>query len=434
MRYRSTRGGDLTSLAEAVVRGLAPDGGLYLPAEIPALTAELLQHRPRPLAEVAEGVLAPYLDEIPTPARRALLAAALDFPIPLVEVTPGRHLLELFHGPTLAFKDVGARVLARLLAHFRGDERRPVTVLVATSGDTGGAVADAFHGVAGTRVAVLYPRGQVSALQERQMATLGGNVTAFAVDGTFDDCQRMVKEAFADVDLVRDLALTSANSINIGRLLPQIVYYVHGLAQLPPAAPPPVVVVPSGNLGNVTAGLLARRMGLEMASLVAATNANDAFPEYLATGRARPRPSLRTIANAMDVGAPSNLERLRALTGDDVAALRRELQATPHDDDTIRHTVRNVHDRHGVLLDPHTAVGWSALDHLAPPPTVPGIVLATAHPAKFGRELTPLVGEIELPESLRRCLDREVQSVPLAARTEELAKSLRQPSRNHVTS
>lgn len=406
MRYVSTRGGaPAVSLAEALRQSVAPDGGLYVPEEIPRLDAATRRElATRPLAEVGRVVLAPFLrEELGEETVDELVADALDFEIPLRELEPGRFLLELFHGPTLAFKDVGARTLARLLARIR-EGGRPLTVLVATSGDTGGAVADAFHGVDGIRVVVLYPEGKVSPLQERQLATLGGNVRAFAVTGTFDDCQRLVREAFADAEITERAGLTSANSINIGRLLPQVVYHAFALSRLER----PVVVVPSGNFGNLTAGLIARRLGWDVARFVAATNVNDVVPEYLRTGDYRPRPSVRTLSNAMDVGAPSNLERIRWLHGDDVESIRAEIGGASATDDETRETIREVEARTGVVLDPHTAVGWRSLGaELERHSGAPGVVLATAHPAKFREEVEATLGrEIELPEALERLLDR----------------------------
>lgn len=357
-----------------------------------------------------------------------IAADALDFPVPLVRVdVPGGepvHLLELFHGPTFAFKDIGARFLARLLAWLlAGPEReeRPLTVLVATSGDTGSAVAQAFFGVAGTRVVVLYPEGQVTPLQERQFTTLGGNVQALAVDGTFDDCQRMAKAAFADPVLRERLLLTSANSINIGRLLPQVFYYLHAAAQLPPGTPPPRFVVPSGNFGNLTAGLLAHRLGLPTAGFVAATNVNDVVPEYLETGVFRPRPSARTISSAMDVGDPSNFARVLRLYGGDLAAIRRHVAGYRFTDAETRAAIRRVYGETGRILDPHTAVGWLALEADraargagAPPATA--VLLATAHPAKFREVIAPVIGaEVPLPPALAACLERPSRALPLPA-------------------
>jgi len=429
LRYVSTRGGGQSAtLGEAIASGVASDGGLYMPESIPLLPMSV---RPSvaSLAETATAVLAPFVEEeLSGEALRSLAAAALDFPIPLRPLDTATAVLELFHGPTLAFKDVGARCLARLLTHFlKGD--RPLTVLVATSGDTGGAVASAFFGLAGVRVVILYPRGQVSRLQEAQFASLGGNVTALAVEGTFDDCQRLAKEAFADEELRRGAALTSANSISIGRLLPQIVYYVHALAQHHDDGRPIVISVPSGNFGNLTAGLMAKRMGLPIARFVAATNANDVVPAYLRTGRYAPRASVRTISNAMDVGAPSNLERVQALYGGNLAALRADVVGTTHGDAQTRDCIRETFARTGYLLDPHTAVGLLGLREAMAEGSAPegafGIVLATAHPAKFREELEPLLGEpIPLPPALLRLEGSASSGIRVNATLDEIRPHL----------
>lgn len=437
MRYVSTKNptGPNFGLARALRLGPAPDGGLFMPTRLPSLDEAFWNdHAGRPLSDTALAVVSALVGEaLPVGELRHLLDDALDFPMPLRPVTDRIALLELFHGPTLAFKDVGARTLARLLPATAADDVVSESlVLVATSGDTGGAVAQAFHGVAGTRVAILYPEGKVSPVQERQFTTLGGNVHAFAVDGTFDDCQRLVKAAFADRELSRALGLTSANSINLGRLLPQAVYYVHAAAQLLESAPgkTPLFVVPSGNFGNLTAGLLAHRLGLERlgATFVAATNANDVVPRYLAEGIFEPKDSVRTVSNAMDVGDPSNLARIRHLYGDDVDALRRDVRGVVVDDDTTCETIGRVDREHDVLLDPHTAVGWHAAETVLPElgdDTV-AIVLATAHPAKFAEVVEPVIGrKIDLPERLARHLDREVKSVPLRPELDDLRQLLR---------
>jgi threonine synthase len=392
-------------------------------------------------AAIAEHLIE---NEIPRTALEKIVARAIDFPIPLVPVGHA-HALELFHGPTFAFKDVGARLMARLMAHFVAPGDR-FTVLVATSGDTGSAVAQAFAGVPGARVIVLFPEGQVSAVQEAQFTTLGGNVEAVAVQGTFDDCQRMVKAAFADADLRLRLRLTSANSINVGRLLPQICYYAWAsIASVPttdvvalpeerspapsvehqqpssverrlqPSRPSGVFSVPSGNFGNLTAGLIAKRLGFPIDRFIAATNINDVVPEYLASGQYVPRPSVRTIANAMDVGAPSNFERIRALYGDDVEHLRKDVHGVAFEDETVRRAIGEVFERYGYVLDPHSAIAWLGLGG------EPGIFLATAHPAKFRDVVEPAIGQrIELPAALREALDRARHVTRVAARYEDL--------------
>ncbi len=413
IRFVSTSGAALpVGLAEAIAQGVAPDGGLYLPEPLEPLPPdEVNALRGGPLVDVGQRVgtqlLRGHLDDA---VLEAIAREALDFPIPLVRVSERIFALELFHGPTFAFKDVGARFLARLLAAAVAPASEPLTVLVATSGDTGGAVAHAFHGVAGTRVVVLYPLGQVSAVQERQFATLGGNVRAVAVRGTFDDCQRLAKEAFADADLRRQVRLTSANSINVGRLLPQGFYYFHGWGQLP-AGSEPIVSVPSGNFGNLTAGLIAKRLGLPVARFVAATNVNDVVPAYLRTGRYAPRPSQRTISNAMDVGAPGNLPRMMALYGNDLERLRRDVVGRAASDDDTRQCIARVWRETGYVLDPHSAVAYLGLEaELATRRDAVGMLLATAHPAKFADVVEPLIGEaVPVPERLARLADRRLQ-------------------------
>ncbi|HMB70478.1 MAG TPA: threonine synthase, partial [bacterium] len=341
MRFLSTRGScDPASFRAALFRGLAPDGGLYLPERVPELPASrLASFAGATLAEIGAAVAAEFVDDLPPDTLAGVCADALDFPVPLVALDDRVFLLELFHGPTLAFKDVGARFMARAMGAYLGERRESLTILVATSGDTGGAVAQAFHGVPGTSVVVLYPAGRVSPVQERQFTTLGGNVRAYAVDGAFDDCQRMVKAAFRNETLSEGLRLTSANSINVGRLVPQTFYYFHAAARWP-HDDPPVVCTPSGNFGNLCAGLLARRMGLPVSAFVAATNANDVVPEYLDTGDFRLRPSLSTLSNAMDVGDPSNFDRILHLYGGSHRAIAVDVRGSRHDDDATRAEIR----------------------------------------------------------------------------------------------
>lgn len=403
MKFVSTRGAaPPVSFPTALFAGLAPDGGLYVPETLGRLHFEGL--RGASLPEIGGVIGAHFIGEaMPRAALERLLAGALDFPVPLVPLDAATRALELFHGPTFAFKDVGARVMARLMADLNAEDR-PLTVLVATSGDTGSAVAQAFFGLSGTRVVVLFPEGGVTPVQDAQFTTLGGNVTAVAVAGAFDDCQRLVKEAFADVELGRRARLTSANSINIGRLVPQVFYYA--LAALAVDARP-VVSVPSGNFGNLTAGLWAWRLGVPIAGFVAATTVNDTVPRYLADGRYEPRPSVPTLANAMDVGDPSNAERMRALVGDDHGALRAIVTPSVHTDAEVRTGIRDIWRRHGYAADPHTAIAYLGLS-AAPAAAATRILLATAHPAKFRETVEPLIGEpVACPEPLAEALTRE---------------------------
>jgi threonine synthase len=404
MNYVSTRGGSApVSFRGALLGGMAPDGGLYVPERLETIPMEAL--RGASLVEVGTELASHFLsNEMPRREIEHLLAQALDFPVPLVRLDERVSVLELFHGPTFAFKDVGARVMARLMADFNEGDR-PLTILVATSGDTGSAVAHAFHGVAGTRVVVLFPEGAVTPVQEAQFATLGGNVTAVAVDGTFDDCQRLVKAAFADDRLKADANLTSANSINIGRLLPQVFYYVHAALQFDGS--PVTFSVPSGNFGNLTAALFAWRLGASIERLVAATTINDTLPRYLETGRYEARPSVATLANAMDVGDPSNVERMRWVFQDDRRAMRSVVTPSVHTDDQVREAIRTLWDRYGYVCDPHTAIGYLGLSGSEAAAGAARVFLATAHAAKFREAVEPALGRpVPLPGGLAAALAR----------------------------
>jgi threonine synthase len=426
MKWISTRGASPPiTFIDALFAGTAPDGGLYMPERLEPLPPGTIDGLcGADIVEIGTAVGAHILrDEITRGALQPLIREALDFPVPVVRVTERALVLELFHGPTMAFKDVGARVQARLLHHFT--DGTPLTILVATSGDTGSAVAQAFHRVPDSRVVVLYPEGQVSDVQEAQMASLGDNITALAVRGTFDDCQRLVKQAFADDDLRSHVWLTPANSINLGRLLPQVFYYflLAGLA----SEGAPIVSVPSGNFGNLTAGLIAKRIGLPVAQFVAATNVNDAVPQYLESGRYEPRPSIATVANAMDVGAPSNFERVQALYNSDLAALCRDIVGFAYDDARVIDEIRRVYEHHGYVLDPHSAIAWLALqDRLADDPAARGVFLATAHPAKFREVVEPAIGRsVELPRALADALSRPRHSISMPADYKALEEFLR---------
>ena len=426
MKWISTRGGSPPiTFIDALFAGTAPDGGLYMPERLDPLPAGTVDRlRGADIVEIGTTIGVHILrDEITRQALEPLIREALDFPVPVVKVTERISVLELFHGPTMAFKDVGARVQARLLHHFT--DGTPLTILVATSGDTGSAVAQAFHRVPDSRVVVLYPEGQVSDVQEAQMASLGDNITALAVRGTFDDCQRLVKQAFADDDLRSHVWLTPANSINLGRLLPQVFYYF--LLAGVDGGQGPVVSVPSGNFGNLTAGLIAKRIGLPIAQFVAATNVNDAVPEYLESGIYEPRPSIATVANAMDVGAPSNFERVQSLYNGDLTALRRDIVGFAYEDAQVIAEIGHVYREHGYVLDPHSAIAWLALqDRLVDQPDACGVLLATAHPAKFREVVEPAIGRsIELPRALADAISRPRHSISMPAAYNALEDFLR---------
>lgn len=420
---------------EGMTQNLAAGGGLYVPMALPVfedvdgLLALSWEERS---AEILRRFLG---DEYGADAITAVARDAFDFPVPFVQVAENLFSLELFHGPSLAFKDFGARFLARMLRLER--ERQgtggPLTVLTATSGDTGAAVAQAFWRVEGTRIVILYPKGRVSPLQERQFAALGENVLALTVDGSFDHCQALAKACFADRELSAELGLTSANSINIARLLAQVLYYFEAVAGLrrsgaQSAQTLPVIAVPSGNFGNLCAGLYAWKTGLPVRAFVAATNANKTVPEYLESGDYHPRPSVATLSNAMDVGDPSNWDRIAHLFGRDWQALRATLRWGSLDDDETRAAVRAL-DQQGYSADPHTAVAWAVLQRRLQRGET-GIFLATAHPAKFKESLEPVLGrEIPLPPALAGLVDRPLLAEPIRADADALKARLRDLAR-----
>ena len=432
MHFISTQGRSAPApLQEALLRGLAPDSGLYMPDPLPRLSDESLERIlsaawPERAREVVEAL---FQGSMEPENLHAICYRALDFSLPLVEVSDRILLMELFQGPTLAFKDVGARFMAGLLSHFKEGDDSPTTVLTATSGDTGGAVAQAFFGQAGIRVVVLFPDGRVTPRQERQFSTLGGNVLALAVQGDFDDCQRLAKEAFQERSLSDSLGLTSANSINVGRFLPQATYFFELWAQIRQKYKNKtriLISVPSGNFGNLAAGLLAKSMGMDGTSFLAATNENDTVPEYLFTGKLRPRPSVQTLSTAMDVGNPSNLARILHLYGNDLDALRKDVMGRKISDEETRTSIRKVHDETGYVLDPHSAVGFRALEEeLKDRPGEIGVVLATAHPAKFAEVVEPVLGqEIPIPPELAACMERERQVTPIEPHLQALTEAL----------
>jgi len=431
MRFRSTRGAQLTAgFGDALAQGLAPDGGLYVPTEWPRLQAASFGAR-EGLPGIGAKLLAPFVGgDALEPSLPEITAEAFDFPAPVVTLGSSGRLavLELFHGPTAAFKDFGARFLAACLTRLRGPAVRPLTILVATSGDTGGAVAAAFHGRPGIEVAVLFPKGLVSPTQERQLTCWGGNVRSFSVRGTFDDCQRLVKQAFLDRGLQEERALSSANSINLGRLLPQAVYYAAAsLAVFRCHGEPASFIVPSGNLGNAVACIWARRLGLPIAEVVLAHNANRTVPDFLDTGDWRPRASVATLASAMDVGNPSNMERLRALYPE-LTEIRSAVSACIVEDDAIRARIRTGYQELGQIWCPHTATAAEAYARLPAERRESGrwVLVSTAHPAKFREIVEPLIGrDVAVPESLAKLFARPTECTEIDADLASLRDALR---------
>lgn len=410
------------SLKDAAFAGLAPDGGLFVPESIPHVDMDKVMS----LAEKSYADMAVYLaqtvfDDIPAEDMDRLVRDAYDFPVKLNSISDGLYNLELFHGPTFAFKDFGARFMGRMLGYL-GDGQ-PITILAATSGDTGSAVAHGFYGVYNVRVVILYPDGKVSPLQEAQMTTLGGNIHPLKVAGNFDDCQRLVKTMFKDEELRSKVRITSANSINLLRWLPQSFYYFYAYCLWKKATgkSDPVVVVPSGNYGNLAAGMFAKRMGLPVKGFVAASNANDVVPEYLSTGSFRPRPSVRTVANAMDVGDPSNFERMLWLCDDSYDDMCREIRGFSCTDEQILDAIREIDEKYSYVSDPHSAVGYLATKHYG----LPGFWLSTAHAAKFCEVIRDATGRVpDLPAPLAEAMGSPRVFTGISSREEDLADFL----------
>jgi threonine synthase len=424
MKYYSTkRSVEPVSFREAVIKGLPEDNGLFMPEQIPQLSEEFFSSlASKTIHEIGLEVAHPFLgDDISKDDLERIVTETLSFDIPAVKVEDNVYSLELFHGPTCAFKDVGARFLARCLSHF-SDEK--VTVLVATSGDTGSAVANGFLGVPNVDVVILYPKGKVSHLQEQQLTTLGQNITALEIDGTFDDCQALVKTAFLDKELNQSIKLTSANSINIARLIPQSFYYFWAMKHLP-SDKKVVFSVPSGNYGNLTAGLLAKAMGLNIKGFVASSNANDIVPQYLNENKFNPRPSIQTISNAMDVGNPSNFGRMTELYNQSWDSITKDITGYSFLDGETKAAMKKVFDEKGYILDPHGAVGYLGLKKYLKQKDYLGVFLETAHPAKFLDTVNEVIGEIEIPERLAAYLDKIKVSIPIASDYEALKEVLK---------
>ena len=405
------------SFKDAVIKGIAPDKGLYFPEKIEPLPKRFFENiEDLTDHEIAFNAIHQFVSkEIPNERLREIIAKVLDFEFPVVEIEENVATLELFHGPTMAFKDVGARFMANCLGYFSEGEKQDVTVLVATSGDTGGAVANGFLGVEGVRVVILYPNGKVSDIQERQLTTLGQNITALKVDGTFDDCQKMVKTAFLDETLLEKMQLTSANSINVARWLPQLFYFLFAYKQAKSKGKEIVFSIPSGNFGNVCAGMVAQRLGMPVKHFIASTNVNDTVPEFMKTEEYKPKPSTATISNAMDVGDPSNFIRIRHLYQDNFEALKENLSSYSFSDAETRETMKKIYGESGYVADPHGAVGYLGLKkYQESHPDVYGIFLETAHPVKFLDVVEETIGKsVAIPEQIKKVMDKEKKSISI---------------------
>ncbi len=419
MKYYSTnQQAPNATLHEAVVKGLASDRGLYMPEKIKAMPSDFFDTiETMTFQEIAYKVAEAFFgDDVESDELRKIVYETLEFDCPIEKVEDNIYSLELFHGPTLAFKDVGARFMARLLQYFiRKEKREQVNVLVATSGDTGSAVANGFLGVDGIHVYVLYPKGKVSKIQECQFTTLGQNITAIEVEGIFDDCQALVKSAFMDKELNEHMKLTSANSINVARFLPQAFYYFNAYARIKELGKTDnlVMCVPSGNFGNITAALFGHRMGLPIKRFIAANNANDIFYKYLQTGKYEPMPSRQTIANAMDVGDPSNFARIYDLYRCDHSSIKALVSGATYNDESIKETIAECYKTTGYILDPHGACGYQALKDLLKERET-GVFCETAHPAKFKDTVEPIIGsEIKIPSRLAAFMRGEKRSIAM---------------------
>ena len=422
MKYNSlNKQAPTVTFDEAVIRGIAPDKGLYFPEEIPVLPKSFwdnIVHLSK--EEIAVEVMKPFVgDSMDEATLTEIVTDVLSFDFPLVPIEDNVATLELFHGPTMAFKDVGARFMARCLGHFlkERNQQEELTVLVATSGDTGGAVARGFYKVPGIKVVILYPSGKVSDVQERQLTTLGENITALEVDGTFDDCQAMVKKAFLDEEITSTKQLTSANSINVARWLPQSLYYLFAYKELKKQGKADSLVfsVPSGNFGNICAGMVAHMMGMPVSHFVASVNSNTTIPRYMQSGVYTPTATVATISNAMDVSDPSNFIRVLQLFENDRQLLSQKFSSYSYCDNATRAAMLDLHQHHNYIADPHGAVGYLGLKaYLKDHPEAYGVFLETAHPVKFLPAVTPVVGEVELPEQIKELMDKDMKMIPVS--------------------
>lgn len=418
MNYYSLNGqSPKVNFKTATIQGQAPDKGLYFPENVPLLPEDFIKNINRySKEEIAFKVISPYIgDEIPENELKTIISETLAFDFPLVEINEKIFSLELFHGPTLAFKDVGARFMSRCMRYFTKNSNQQVTVLVATSGDTGGAVANGFYNVDGVNVVILYPSGKVSSVQELQLTTLGENISAIEIDGTFDDCQQLVKQAFMDPELNKELFLTSANSINIARWLPQQFYYFFAYQQWKDKKNPPVMSVPSGNFGNICAGLLAHHSGLPIGHFIAACNMNDIVPSYIESGIYQPKKAVATLSNAMDVGNPSNFVRVLELFHKEFNSITKTLSSYSISDKETANTIRDVFSSYKYLLDPHGAVGYLALEkYLEVNPNKKGIVLETAHPVKFYDVVEPVIhSKVPIPPVISELIGKKKQRIQM---------------------
>lgn len=415
--YSTNKKATLATFSEVLMAGLAPDGGLFMPEKFPKLGGNFLKdiHK-KSFDDIAFEVSKNFIDDIPDRELRRIIKEAFNFKVSLVPLYENLHVLELFYGPTLAFKDFGARFMARLMNYYLKKDKESLNIVVATSGDTGSAIAQGFYGLSNIKVFVLYPSKRITKLQEKQMATLGKNIVAVEIKGSFDDCQRIAKRILADKELKKRINLSSANSINFGRLLPQSFYYFYGYIQLVKLLKTktrnlePIFCVPSGNFGNLTAGLMAKRMGLSAKQFIAATNANDVVPQYLKFGKFVSRVSRKTISNAMDVGNPSNFARMLDLFHDDVKQMREEIIGISVSDKQTRETIKNVYRETGYVADPHTAVGIAAAKKSGI--LIPIIVLSTAHPSKFREIVEPIIGKrLPLPPQLKKFAKKSKKAI-----------------------
>ncbi len=415
--YSLSKQSPIVDFKDATINGQAPDKGLYFPESIPQVNKDLINNIEKySNEEIAFSVISPYVgDTIAEKDLQRIVAETVNFDIPLVPVTENISSLELFHGPTLAFKDIGARFMSRCLGYFVKDNSKKVTVLVATSGDTGGAVANGFYNIDGVEVVILYPSGKVSSVQEQQLTTLGKNIRAIEVDGNFDDCQQLVKQAFTDADISKKLFLTSANSINVARWLPQQFYYFFAWKQWADKKNPPVISVPSGNFGNICAGILAHVSGLPVKHFIAACNANNTVPEFLVTEKYLPKKAVATISNAMDVGNPSNFVRVLELFHQQLGDLKKIFSSYSISDDDTRAAIKEVYSTHQYLPDPHGAVGYIGLQkYLSAHPGHKGMFLETAHPVKFYDVVEPIINEkVTVPASVAAILHNKKQAVKM---------------------